>query len=185
MKSLNNVQKISKVLMILSKIVFVCAIVGCALCTISIPIIAVYFNNPEIMRLLATYDVQIGYNQAVCSCVCGAIECGFVIALYVFVVKFYNLELKIGTPFNNIVATKMRKLGWLHIILPIASMIVVAIVSVCFKVDATDMISGGNLTLGIVYLIVSFVLKYGAEINQANESIEVTKKENVEINKES
>lgn len=164
MESLKNVQKISKVLKILAKIVFICSIVACACCAISIPIIAVLGKDPQMYQWLIEAGEDYSYKRALCDVVTGTVATGFAIALYALVVRFYDTELKIGTPFDPIVVKKMRKLGWLHIILPICSVVAVAIVGACFKIDVSDMLGESGIVIGIVYLIVSFVLQYGADL---------------------
>lgn len=164
MESLKNVQKISKVLKILAKICFICSIVACACCAISIPIIAVLGKDPQMYQWLIEAGEDYNYKRALCDVVAGTVATGFAIALYALVVRFYDIELKIGTPFDPIVVKKMRKLGWLHIILPICSVIAVAIVGVCFGIDVSDMLGESGIVIGIVYLIVSFVLQYGADV---------------------
>ena len=170
MESLKNVQKISKVLKILAKIVFICSIVACACCAISIPIVAVLGKDPQMYQWLIEAGENYNYKRALCDVVAGTVATGFTIALYAMVVRFYDTELKIGTPFDPIVVKKMRKLGWLHIILPFCSVIAVAIVGACFKLDVSNMFAESGIAIGIVYLIVSFVLQYGADLKSKSAS---------------
>lgn len=167
MKNLNRVQKISKVLKVLSNIAFVFCIIGCAVSLIAIPVVAIYGNNPELLQLLAQEGIEFVPKQILCSCICAAIECGAMIALYFYVVRFFKQELECGTPFDEKVVKGMRLIGILHIAIPCGVIFVTAIISACFGFDTYIVLSDTNLVLGIAYLLFSFVLAHGVEIKEA------------------
>lgn len=182
MKSLKNVQIIAKVMKILSMIAFVASIIACALCAISIPIVAVLGKDPQIIKMVGDFGETYDVKKAICICVCGMIESGFMIALYACVVRFYKKELAIGTPFDKEIVKKSRVIGWLYIILILSSAIVVGIVSLCFHVAVEDTFTTGNLIVGVVYLLLSFVFAYGAELQ--NEKEQQTEPEQEKIKEE-
>lgn len=107
-------------------------------------------------------------KASLCVCICGIIQCGFMIALYACTVKFYKKELQIGSPFENEVTSSCRKLGWIYIILACSSIFVISIVGACFGVDSSSYMSSANLAIGIVYLIVSLILAYGTDLKNSN-----------------
>lgn len=171
MKKLSTVQKISKVLKILSQIIFICAIIGCATCLIASFVVGFYGKDPNFIRAFTEAGVEFNYNVTLCSCICATVACAFEIALYVYVVRFYKHELEIGTPFNLQTVKEMRRLGILHLVLPISAAVVMAIIIACFRINM-EMQNVADITMGIVYLIVSYVLEYGAEVQRQKAEIE-------------
>lgn len=173
MKSLKHVQIVAKVLKILSMIAFVSSIVACALCLIGIPVVAVLGDNQQIMQYVIDAGGKFDKYEALCACISGAVGCGFMIALYACVVRFYKRELQIGTPFNDEVVKKSRIIGWLHIILALSAAFVVGIICACFKVESPDWLVDSNVTIGIIYLLISFVFAYGRDVkNEADAKLE-------------
>lgn len=165
MNSLTKIQKISRVFYILSRIAFVCSIVGCALSLIGAVCVGVWGDSQKLMDLLLDYGETFDKNTALCYCICGTIVCGFYIAIYAFVKSFYAFELKTGTPFDLTVSQKLRKLGWLNLILTISCSMICEIVVSCFDLTI-DMFDLSGVTIGIVYLVVSYILEHGAEIRK-------------------
>lgn len=176
MKSLKNVQIIAKVMKILAMIAFVSTIVACCLCVLSIPIVVIFGNNPQILKHFVDAGVNFNKYETLCYCICGAVSTGFMIALYACVVRFYNHELQVGTPFDDEITKKSRLIGWLHIILALAASIIVAIISTCFKVEFSNGFADSNIVVGAIYLIISYVFAYGCDLKKqlpakSNESI--------------
>lgn len=163
MNSLTKIQKISRIFYILSRIAFVCSIVGCALSLVGAVCVGVWGDNQALMDLLADYGEYFDKNTALCYCICGTIMCGFYIAIYVLVKNFYAFELKMGTPFDFAVSQRLRKLGWLNLILTICGSMICEIVASCFD-SVLSMFDLAGVTIGIVYVVVSYILEHGAEI---------------------
>ena len=168
MESSKKVQRIAKIFKILSKIGFVCSIIGLVSCVISSICFGVWGNDENLIALLTEYGVTFDYNTILSLCICSAVECAFSIFLYYYASKFYDNVCKNQECFDKNRVKEIRKLGILHIVLPIASAMIIAIIMECFKVDLA-FTNDAMLTLGIVYLIMSFVLDYGADIRKENE----------------
>lgn len=186
MKSLERVQKIFKVFKILAQIILVCNIIGCILCTIAIPLVAVFGDQIETISYVR--ETMAGYdnNITLCYVICGAIESAAMITIYTYVVRFYNYELGKGTPFDETVVTKMRKLGLLRIIISVATSLVTTIIAACFKLQ--DFISFGSsgLVMGLAFFIISYLLAYGVDVkNIAKQQLQNSETElpNTEIEK--
>lgn len=168
MKSLERIKKIEKVLYILSKIAFIFSIIGCVGCVIGVISVGIWGKNVEIHNYLISIGVDYNFDKAICVCLCGVIECGFMIALYSFVKNFYKKSMELYDPFNKTLAKDMKKMGILHIVLPLLASIIIATIIACFGIDNFNMSNLSSITLGIVYLIVACILDYGAEPKKKN-----------------
>lgn len=165
MKSLNRVQTICKVLKILAMIVFVCSIVSVILCTIFAIVFGIVGNNLELINYLASIDITYDFNRVLCILICSIVQSAFYIAIYAYVVRFYKQELAVGNPFDKSLIKPMRKVGIIRIVLPLICALILAIIKGCFRVS----LSFNNLTdltMGIVFLIVSCIMEYGSEMKK-------------------
>ena len=124
MNSLEKVQKASKVLYILAIIAFVCSIIGLVFSAIGIVFVACCWNNPDVINATALMGIQMEFGQALCYCICAFVECGFSIAVCYYVKNFYKFELAQGNPFDKPVAKQLKKVGILHIVLPLISFVI-------------------------------------------------------------
>lgn len=172
MNSQQRVQKIAKVFYIFAKITYYCSMIGVVFCVLGSIFTGIFWNNPDFLRYLVQIEAGLNPKLALTYCICGAIECGVGIALYYYVVRLYEEELAIGSPFNKQVAEKTRKVSLLHIFLPICGNIVCGIVILCMGITSADVYGWSGIGVGIVYLILSFIFDYGADINLKNEVLE-------------
>ncbi len=163
MKSLQRVQKAANVLRILAKIGYVFAIVGTIFCVLGAIFCGIFGSNAHVQEWLAKEGETFVTREYVCYCVCAAIGCASGIALAYFNLRFYEAELAAGTPFTKPLVKELRKLGLLHILLPIAASIVIAIVSAAMHAKADFDIAGG-ISAGIAYLLLSLPADYGADL---------------------
>ena len=89
-----------------------------------------------------------------------------IMLLYIFAARFYKYICTVGEVFDQTVIKKMRTLGILYIVLPlVANMIAGAVISgfTNFKLTVSNT---PRLTLGIVYLILTVVFSYGADLKE-------------------
>lgn len=161
MKSIEKVQKGAKVLSVLSKIAYYVSMVAGCLCLVGAIIIGVCGNDPWITRQLADSGVEYNTKLALCECICSVVVCAASVWLYHYIVKFYDKELKIGTPYNRDVTKDMKIVGLLHVIMSLSVSVVVAIIELCFRVNTY--IEFGGFWIGVVYLIFAYVLEAGIE----------------------
>ena len=154
MKSLQRVQKAANVLRILAKIGYILTIVGTIFCVLGAIFCGIFGSNATVREWLAKEGTTFVTREYVCYCVCAAIGCASGIALAYFNLRFYEAELAAGTPFTKPLVKELRKLGLLHILLPIAASIVVAIVSAAMRTDVNFDTAGG-ISAGIAYLLLS------------------------------
>lgn len=170
MKSSQKVLKVIKILKIVSLIAFICAIVSCVSCALGSVFVGVFGKNEEFLRLLTSYGIEFNYNTYLCICISGAVECAFLIPIYYFAKKFFTNVLDKGEIYDKNNVKSMQKLGWIHIFLSISCSLVIAILVTCFKVDIAFS-NSSTIILGVMYLLFSFFVEYGADIKKENEII--------------
>ncbi|HBF44352.1 MAG TPA: hypothetical protein DDY82_01965 [Clostridiales bacterium] len=166
MKSLKRILTLTKVFKILFKIAFICSIVGVSLggtCFVGILIV----GKKNLLEIFKDINFDASYNQALCSTLSFVAYASFSIALYYKFYKYCENILKIGTPFDKQVVLKTKKTAILSLVLSIVCSIVISIICSCFKVkdNFTHTLSLGY---ALFYLIIYFLLDYGADINAKN-----------------
>lgn len=164
-KKLKTLMTVSKVFSILAKIGYICCIVGAICCAIGaiFCVIAPRFTGSFTFDEPTLEKIKLGTAQ----CVCSAVGCLFGIFLYLRSHAFYKQVLAVGTPFSADVARAMRRLGVLHIVLPLVCAIVVAIIASLMH-STVEFSSSEEFALGFAYIFCSLLLDYGAEIESAH-----------------
>lgn len=178
MENLKKIQKISKILYILSKIFFILSIVGCVSCILGSIVFAVWGKDPIIIQMITDLGEQLDYNLVLCTLICGAVECGTMIALYFYVKNFYKKELELNSPFKAELVKDLKLVGILHIVLPFVSLVVCQIIAVCFGADLV-LFDTSNIIIGLIYLIMIPIISHGAEITMQNISIKTEERDNL------
>ncbi len=166
MESLKRVQRIAKIFEIIARIIFVFCVIGlvsCILGTFGIILAGRDAGNwAEISKIAET---KIVFEECLCVCLVGTILCAGETALYYYVKKFYKKELEIGTPFDKTVVKGMRNIALLHITIPLGTSIVCMIVMALCGVNL-NFLGTVDLSVGLVYLALSLVFDYGADLRQ-------------------
>lgn len=163
MKTLSKIQKIYKAVGVLARIAeYACflyaicalaaAIVACAAGESSLAgQIRVHMNCETRQQVLATL-----FSDAAFAAANGL--------LTLYVSRYARAELADGTPFTVRGADEMRALGVRAIVLPLVALIVSAILHKSFGVAPLSDIDGGlSAVIGVVLLLVSLLLRCGAE----------------------
>lgn len=176
MNTLNTIQTFSKIGRILSKLVYICCVigaVGCAVGMASLPFadsgilkiggVTVYglIVNRAGLELNSLYPLMTG---ALIVCVGQAVTAKFAEG-------YFRHELAAGTPFTFSGAKELLRLGIITICVPLGSLIVAQIISgilagflncgEAFQLDSVD-----SVTLGIMFLFMSLLCQYGAECEE-------------------
>lgn len=181
MKSLKIIQTMSKVGKILSMIAFIGSIVGICGCAVGIAaMLTSVFETVKIggITLHGLIDRATDFN-ALYSLVAGwLIICIGEAVLARFAVKYFNNELQDGTPFTESGSKEILRLGILTVALPLASQILAQIAQAVIAEYAAIELSpemtatldcDGSVTLGICFIILSVIFKYGTELKTENE----------------
>ena len=177
MKSLKVVQGFAKVGRILSLIFFIFAIIGVVSCAVGLLLILSLGGVEYSEGVTLAQAIENEINQPIvafyASMICSLIVCGAEIVVAKMAQKFFEYELKQGTPFTYDCANKMLKLGIWCIILPLIAGFVCAIVyaiysSIHGNVITEDLVSYSSFSgVGLAFIVVSFILKYGADVKKS------------------
>lgn len=166
MNTLEIIQKLSKLGKILSKIMYIACIVGFILCGVSMISILLGIETFKlggvsihgIIETKMNTDVLMGYI------VVGMIICigKAIVAKYAF--NYFKGELEDGTPFNIERSKELKRLGIITICIPIMSQIICEIVLKVFNISSNiPLDNNGSVSLGIMFIVMSIILLYGAE----------------------
>ena len=173
MKSLQAIQKTCKIFQTLTKIVMILCFVGSGLlllgliCGIVISSTgAVIAGNMETLYRLTS---SASFFEMV-----GSLLAEFVVTLtdallFFHAWKYFSAEQADGTPFSRRGADMMKRLGILLIVLPAVSAILAWGICTIFsvpQVKAPDLGSEASIVLGIMLILVSVILHYGAELEE-------------------
>lgn len=173
MKTLQTIQTIDKVARIISKIVFVCCIVGFCLCIVGIVSLAISapmikFGGVTLESILQN-KANLNEGTLYASMAAGAILCAGEAVLAKFTVHYTERELRDGTPFTFDGAKELLRLGILSICIPLGTQGVAQAVhailgKVFTDVGPLDLEPAASVGVGILVLILALICKYGAEM---------------------
>lgn len=174
MKTLNTIQKLSKIGKVLSKIMFIFCVIGFCGCIVGILSMALgaptlKIGGVTLESILSTEKVNIGTVYAVMAA--GMILCTGEAVLAKFAEHYFKRELADGTPFTFAGAKEMQRLGILTICLPIGTQIVAEIVYAVMEqtmqgVAPLQLDNAGSVALGVMFIVMSLICQYGAVIQK-------------------
>lgn len=181
-KSLHTIQVLSKIGRILSKIVFIFSIIAIAGCLLGITCLAagldktVKLDGVTIQGLIEKEAgttvgnmyaaMAVGLVLSICECI-----------LARFAELYFKHELEAGTPFTLPGAAELKRLGILTISLSLGGTILAVIVHGVMKhaMEGVGEFKGGDyssVSLGIMFLVMSLVLRYGTERMENSKCLE-------------
>lgn len=179
MKTLNIIQTLSKIGKVFSKIIFICGIigaVGCAVGMVSLP-----FADTGIFKIggvtiygLITNKAGIELNSLFPMLTGALIVCIGQAITAKYAENYFGNELTAGTPFTESGAKELLNLGILTVCLPLGTMILAQIVSGVIAEfvgcgEAFNLDGGDSVALGVMFIIMSLICKYGTEITKKSE----------------
>lgn len=170
--TLDIIQIIARIGKILSKIVNICCIVGAVLCCVGIITLSLLPRSLQLggvtIHGLVDLSEEVSMGTAIAAMAVGLIMCVGEFIVSQKAVSYFSQELEEGTPFTFSGAASLMKLGRYAVIVPIVTVIVAGITHGIlsalmenvgeFHYDSVDTIS-----LGIMFVVLSFICKYGAE----------------------
>lgn len=178
--SLKTIQVLAQIGRVLSKIVWIFCIVGAAGCLVGIASLAVGVD--EVLKIggvtihgIIGYEAGINISSMYASMTVWMILCLGEIALALFAERYFKNELKAGTPFTLDGAKEMTRLGILAICIPAGTTILAEVAyqvmnAVFQNVERMDIGDFASVGLGIAFLVISVVFRYGAQLNADNEN---------------
>ena len=171
MKSLQTIQKICKIFQTLTKIAMILCFVGSGLlllgliCGIVIASTgAVIAGNMETLYRLTS---SASFFEMV-----GALLTEFMLTLtdailFLHAYRYFSAEQADGTPFSHRGADLMKCLGITLIVLPAVAAILAGVLCGIFRLSQNieiDLSNGTSLIMGIMLILVSVILRYGADL---------------------
>ncbi|MGN0635655.1 MAG: hypothetical protein ACI4I5_05475 [Acutalibacteraceae bacterium] len=177
--TLKVIQTFSKIGKIASKVLFVLFTVGACFCvagTLSYALGVYGVLKVGGMQIHGILEDALGagetgvYMALISSC----ILCAGQAILCKFAEKYFESELRVGTPFTEQGAREMQRLGILTMAVSLGCYILAKIVCAVLRkvmgggLDWTNPELETSLSIGVTFIIVSFLLKYGAEREKEN-----------------
>ena len=175
MKTLAVVQKLSKIAKVISKIVFICSIVGFCGCVAGIVFTALGADALKIGGITISGLIQkeagVSAGTLYASMASGAVICAGEAVLAQFAFVYFRNEVDDGTPFIMYSARRLQTLGILTICISFGTRILASIIHSIFVqtmsgVAAADFSSIGSVSLGIMFIVTAQICKYGAELRR-------------------
>lgn len=115
MKSLQTIQKTFRVFQILTKIAFICSIVGASVCAVGALCAVTWYNGGEVFSLfgepVTVFASGKGLNQTLAVLLSELILLVTEAFLLVFAGRYFKTEQAEGTPFTENGADLIKKLG--------------------------------------------------------------------------
>ena len=179
MKTLNAIQKLSKLGKILSKIVFIFCIVGFCGCIAGI--LSMALGAPTLkfggitLKSILNMSTETTAGTVYAAMAAGMILCAGEAVLAKFAEHYFRRELADGTPFSLGGAKELRRLGILTICLPIGTQIAAEIVHAVLEqamqgVAPLRLDNAGSVSLGVMFIVLSLICRYGTEQDAENKT---------------
>lgn len=180
-KTLKTIQTISKVCMVISKIVFIVSIVGASMCGVGILCLGLGYTTALNLAGINIYGLinaesEMSVAGIYVHMVIAAIACGLQIAMAKLCELYFRHELEAGTPFTFEGAKELKKVGICLISISLGGIVGIAIIYAIASnfIPNIGEMNADNITAvgtGIILLIVSCLCKYGAELNEAKAEV--------------
>lgn len=183
MKSLDTIQKLSKIGRVLSKIAFLFSVIGFCGCIAGL--LSLSFGNGSLIKiggvtLHALISEEYGYNiKSITAALSGwMIICDGKAVLSKFAEVYFKNELKAETPFTLVGAKGLLLLGILTLAIPtgcaVAGSIVEGIIAGFMQVEKAEAMdiyfdNAASIALGIMFILGSLLCRYGAELKERAE----------------
>ena len=183
MKSLDTIQKLSKIGRVLSKIAFLFSVIGFCGCIAGL--LSLSFGNGSLIKiggvtLHALISEEYGYNiKSITAVLSGwMIICAGKAVLSKFAEVYFKNELKAETPFTLVGAKGLLLLGILTLAIPtgcaVAGSIVEGIIAGFMQVEKAEAMdiyfdNAASIALGIMFILGSLLCRYGAELKERAE----------------
>ena len=173
MKSLQTIQKTCKVFQTLTKIAMILCFVGSGLLLLGLICGIVISSTGAVVsggvETLFKLTASASFYEMI-----GTLLAEFVLTLtdallFLHAYRYFSAEQADGTPFSQKGADLMKRLGILLIILPAVATILVGILHGIFdltQIEAADVGNGTSVMMGIMLILVSLILRYGAELTE-------------------
>ena len=181
-KNIKILQKIAKLGKILSKVAFVFSVIG--ICGCIVGILSNVIGGGKVFKLggVAIYGLLSGFNAYNVKSISAILTAWLIICVGEAVLSkfseiYFRNILTEGTPFTQMGARELRRLGIMTIVIPTGCVVLAEIVQgimtgfMNVSIDAWSDLNFDNeasVVLGIMFIIGSFLCGYGAEKCEEN-----------------
>ncbi len=170
-KNLNVVLAFAKVIRIVTKVLFILCIVGGSLALAGaislwagVPFVSV---NGEGISFNMFYPEVASVNEAAGEALIDAVICASEAVILGFTTVYFKNMLADKTPFTLSGAKEVLRLGILAVAIPTACSIACEIITDLLKLPSSELgVYEATTTVGILLIFLSFVFKYGAELEE-------------------
>lgn len=171
MKQLESIQKVFRVIQVLTKIAYVFSIVGAVFCAVGALCAVAWYSGGQVFSLfgqpLNIVSSTRPANEAMAVLLGDFILLTAEAILLSFAGRYLKAEQSHGTPFTQDGADMLKRLGIRCIWLPIVAIAVACVISACLGADNVRNIDNlPSLALGIVLILVSMIFRYGAALEE-------------------
>ena len=180
MKTLHIIQKLYKLGKVLCKVMFILCLVGFCGCIVGI--LSMALGAPTLqfggvtLKSMLNVGAEVTAGTVYAAMAAGMILCAGEAVLAKFAEHYFKRELADGTPFTLDGAKELNRLGVLTICLPIGTQIAAEIVHAVIEqamqgVAPLSLNSSGSAALGVMFIILSLICRYGAEQHEENKAV--------------
>ena len=170
MKTLGTIQKTFHVFMILAKVGAVLSFVAAGLALLAVGCGTVWRNGGTVVGLQMESMISLtgahGLDHMIGLTLADGVFALTNGVLFAMAHLYLKCEQADGTPFTMDGANRVKRLGIRMIVLPLVAEIVAKVIDACFGLDRQGAWRDGFLLLGVVLILASLVLRYGAELEQ-------------------
>ena len=173
MKSLETIQKTFRVFQILAKVFMILSFVWAGLSALGLLCGIVWYSGGTVVganqELLHTLTETNGLNQLIAALLVDTIAALTDGILLAFAYRYFKTEQAVGTPFTHEGADQIRRLGVRAIVLPLVTVILIAVVYAMFGMPqgaGSDWSNISSVSTGIVLILASIIFRYGADLEK-------------------
>lgn len=171
MKTLNTIQTLSKIGRILSKIIYICCIVGFCGCIVGIAAVAVCGMS---LNGLVLFETGMGIGTLLAAIAVGLVYCVGEFFISRMAYRYFENELKAGTPFTFDGAKELRNLGisviWISVVeIVLAEVAQGVIYQFMNGAERIELEVFDSVAMGLLFIFISLICKHGAEVKANSE----------------
>lgn len=172
MKTLNTIQTLSKIGKILSKIIYICCIIGFCGCIVGIAAVAVCGMS---LNGLVLFETGMGIGTLLAAIAVGLVYCIGEFFISRMAYRYFENELKAGTPFTFDGAKELRHLGisviWISVVTAVIAEVAQGVIYQFL--NDTERLSFepfDAVAMGLLVIFISLICKHGAEVKADSEN---------------
>lgn len=176
MKSLKTIQSLSKLGKILSKIMFICCIVGICGCLVGAlgMLLGDWAVKIRGMTLHSFLQTEAGVLSGTiwAAILTGILLCAGELVVSRMACRYFTHELAAGTPFTQEGAKELLRLGVYAVAVPVGTTVLAQIACELvqqFAPEAQKLHLDGSdgITLGVMFIVLSLFCRYGADLQSS------------------